>query len=237
LWLHLLIFTAIGLSWCYVVLRAVAHSYSVKKRERRALLGLLGFVVLGAVGLELTLLIQPGIQAWYSDLVSFSFSTANTRNLVLGMGFVLISGLLQEFLKGMPLWGWWSSRGEESKTREENSLKLIGYAASIGLGFGLWEAVRLVAVPLAAVGSPAFLPVHERFWAIGFHVLTPVIMAHYLVRGSGPVGYVIAALLHTALNYPAVLQSFWVVDMITTQALIAVVVVLTALVLWFGLRE
>jgi hypothetical protein len=200
-------------------------------------LGFLGFAVLGAVGLELTLLIQPGIQTWYSKLVSFSLARTTGRSLVLGLGFVLISGLFQELLKLVPLWGWWRRQGDGLESGDSGSLQLFGRAASIGLGFGLWEAVRLVAVPLAAVGSLAFLPVHERFWAIGFHVLTPVIMAHYLVRGSGPVGFVIAALLHTALNYPAVLQSFWVVDMITTQALIAVVVVFAALVLWFGLRE
>jgi len=241
LWLYSALFIVIGAAWWFAIFRVAGRPRTGSLAADSAwpnLFLLLVLIVWGGLGLELTLLVQPPIQNWYTRVTDFSFAEATTGTLALGFGAVLITGIVQEFLKGVPLWvGFRFIRGGHHRLGGSIWLWLT-WGAALGFGFGVWEAIRIVAVPLSEYsGSMLWMALFERFWAIGFHVLSPVLMAAFLMVGRGFLGYVVAAVVHGMINYSAVLHSFWLIDMNTTEGLIAALVALLFLYTWYRLRS
>ncbi|MFC1901758.1 YhfC family glutamic-type intramembrane protease [Chloroflexota bacterium] len=151
---------------------------------------------------------------------------------------ILLSGLVQEGAKMVPMVVWWWRRGKDITPR-------LGLAigAIAGAGLGIFEAVwahgRIFASgwTLQALQTDGFLAVAgfwERFFAVGFHIAASALVGYGLAKGKGWQFYLIAALLHAALNYSIVLLQkgfFTIVHLETYAAVLAVLVAAAALLL------
>ncbi len=157
--------------------------------------------------------------------------------LLAGIPQILLSGIVQEGAKMVPMVVWWWHNDRNISPR-------LGLAigAIAGAGFGIFEAVwahcKMFAAgwTLQALQIDGFLViagVWERFFAVGFHIAASALAGYGLAKGKGWQFYFIAAVLHALLNYGVVLlqqRLFTIVQLETYAAVIAVVV--TAVVLW-----
>lgn len=164
--------------------------------------------------------------------------------LLAGIPQILLSGLVQEGAKMVPMVFWWWRSGRNITPR-------LGLAigAIAGAGFGIFEAVwvhgRMFAAgwTLDAIQADAFLGIAgfwERFFAVGFHIAASALVGYGLAKGKGWQFYLIAAVLHGVLNYSVVfLQKgyFTVVQLETYAAVVAVIVTTVVLLLRWRKRE
>jgi len=162
--------------------------------------------------------------------------------LLAGIPSILLSGLVQEGAKMLPMVFWWWRRGRNISPR-------LGLAigAIAGAGFGIFEAVwvhgRMFAAgwTLSAIQTDGFLGITgfwERFFSVGFHIAASALVGYGLAKGKGWQFYLIAAVLHGLLNYGVLfLQKgyFTLVQLETYVAVVAVVV--TAVVLLLRWRK
>jgi len=162
--------------------------------------------------------------------------------LLAGMPQILLSGLVQEGAKMVPMVVWWWRSGKNIDPK-------LGLAigAIAGVGFGVFEAVwahcRIFAAgwTLQALQTDGFIAIAgfwERFFAVGLHIAASALVGYGLARGKGWQFYLIAAFLHALMNYSVVLLQkgiFTVVQMETYAAIVAVLV--TASVLWLRWRK
>lgn len=162
--------------------------------------------------------------------------------LLAGIPQILLSGLVQEGSKMVPIVVWWWRSGKNIDPR-------LGLAigAVAGAGLGLFEAVwahgRILAAGWTwqALQTDGFLAIAgfwERFFAVGFHIAASALAGYGLARGKAWQFYLIAAGLHALLNYSVVLMQkgiFTVVQLETYAAVLAVV--LTAVVLRLRWRQ
>jgi len=157
--------------------------------------------------------------------------------LLAGIPQILLSGLVQEGAKMVPMVAWWWRSGKNIDPR-------LGLAigAVAGAGFGIFEAFwahgRIFAAgwTLQVIQTQGFLGIAgfwERFFAVGFHIAASALAGYGLAKGKGWQFYLIAAFSHGLLNYGVIfLQKgyFTIIWLETYAALIAVVV--TGVVLW-----
>lgn len=161
-------------------------------------------VVGGAIAFPLTMQIQPPIQLAYAKQV-IPFIKDILPVEVYSIPSVWISGLVQEALKIIPIllimkvW--------HLKLRDT-----VAAGAGAGVGFGVTEAIMLVAIPLAAQSGFATGAVIERLVAIPFHVLASALVALGLALRKGWQYYLLAATAHGLLNYSVVLVGMWYLD-------------------------
>lgn len=162
-------------------------------------------VAIGGVGLFLTLWVQPPLQLLYTRITSPLAAGPLLTRLMIGFGVVLISGVVQEALK---------LAAPALLARFDRSLRSRAPAlgAASGAGFGVVEAVKLVALPLAAARIMPALAVWERAAAIAFHCATGAYLGAGVARGRTLEAYVAAALLHGLVNFSVILQSFALLD-------------------------
>jgi RsiW-degrading membrane proteinase PrsW (M82 family) len=125
--------------------------------------------------------------------------------LLAGLPMVLISGLVQEGAKMIPMVFWWWRSG---KKLDPKMGLIIGALA--GAGFGVFEAVWLhnqlfmsgwtwEAVNYDAV--QALLPFWERFWTIALHIGVSALAGYGIAKGKAWQFYILAAVLHSLVNY------------------------------------
>ena len=89
-----------------------------------------------------------------------------------------------------------------------------------------WAAVQ-------AGGVIALAPFWERFFAVAFHIAVSGLAGYGLARGWGWQFYLLAAFLHSLLNYSVVLLQSGLFTMVHVEIYAAVVaVLLTGVVLW-----
>jgi RsiW-degrading membrane proteinase PrsW (M82 family) len=150
---------------------------------------------------------------------------------------ILLSGLVQEGAKMVPMVAWWWRSGRNIDPK-------IGLAigAAAGAGFGIFEAVWAHCNILAggwtwqAVQTNGFLGIAgfwERFFAVGFHIAVSALAGYGLAKGKGWQFYLIAAFLHSFLNYGVVFLQKGYLTVVQLEAYAAVIaVVVTAVVLW-----
>lgn len=182
---------------------------------------------IGGAGLFITLVVQPPIQIAYSRLTAPLIGSALLTRLMIGFGIVLISGVVQELLKIL---------APAILTRLTPSLRdrAISLGVASGAGFGVVEAIRLVALPLAAAHVAPVLALWERAAAITFHAGTGAYLGAGVARGKAVQAYIAAALLHGLLNFGVILQSYMLLDPIGLEiwvsagAIIAVAMALRA---------
>jgi RsiW-degrading membrane proteinase PrsW (M82 family) len=162
--------------------------------------------------------------------------------LLAGIPQILLSGLVQEGAKMVPMVVWWWRSGK-------NITPQLGLAigAAAGVGLGIFEAVwahnQIFAAGWTwqALQTDGFLAIAgfwERFFTVGFHIAASALAGYGLAKGKGWQFYLVASFLHALVNYSVVfLQKglFTIVQLETYVAVIAIV--LTAAVLLLRWRK
>lgn len=161
--------------------------------------------VLGGSALFVTLWVQPPLQLFYTHITAPLASGPLLTRLMIGFGVVLISGVVQEALKLV---------APAFLTRLDRSLRSRAVALGVasGAGFGVVEAVKLVALPLASAHTLPALAVWERAAAIAFHCATGAYLGAGVARGRALEAYAAAALLHGLVNFSVILQGLALLD-------------------------
>ncbi len=188
--------------------------------------------------------IQIPLQALVGQALGSFWSQEVLLNWILlaGIPQVLLSGLVQEGAKLVPVVAWWGSKGRSI------SPKLgLAIGAVVGAGFGIleaqwahgqifasgwtWQAVQ-------AGGLVALAGFWERFFVTAFHIGASALAGYGLAKGWGWQFYLIASFLHGLINYSAVLLSAGIFDVIKVEIYAAVVAVaVTAVALWLRWRR
>jgi RsiW-degrading membrane proteinase PrsW (M82 family) len=169
--------------------------------------------------------------------------------LLTGIPAVLVSGLVQEAAKLVPMaiW-WWRSR----KNITPKMGIIIGAAA--GAGFGIFEAFWVHTNLFAAgwttqlisqYGFDGILGFWERFFTVGFHIAVSALVGYGLAKGKWWQCFLIAASLHTLGNYSNVFATYFVyinpaewLKVAYIEIYITVItVIVTAVVLWLRWRK
>jgi hypothetical protein len=203
-------------------------------------------VLVGSAFLSLAAitLVQIPLQVWAGEalLHFWSHGVLMSWLLLAGIPQVLVSGLVQEGAKMVPIVVWW--------WRSERSIDLrlgLAIGAVAGAGLGIFEAVWAHNSMFAAgwtwqavqAGGPVALGgFWERFFATAFHIAVSALAGYGLARGKGWQFYLIASFLHTLINYGVILLQKGYLSIIQIEIYIAVIaVLLTAVVLWLRWRK
>jgi RsiW-degrading membrane proteinase PrsW (M82 family) len=204
--------------------------------------------VVAVVSAFLTLLavtfVQLPLQHWVGQALSHFWDQATLVSwlLLAGIPQILLSGLVQEGAKMVPMVVWWWRSGRLITPR-------LGLAigAIAGAGFGIFEAVwahnRMFAAgwTVQALQMDGFLGIAgfwERFFAVGFHIAASALAGYGLAKGKGWQFYLIAAGLHALLNYVVVFLQKGYFTIVQVETYVAVVAVLvTAVVLFIRWRR
>ena len=173
--------------------------------------------------------IQMPLQALVGQLLTRAFAPdiLVTWLYILGIPQVALSGLVQEGSKMIPMLFIWqrSERNLDAKVG-----LLIGAAA--GLGFGVFEALWTLNQAYAAGwtlstaqagGFLGLAPVWERFFVIAGHTAFSALAGYGLATERGWIFYLIAAALHTLVNYTVVLLQSGLIGASTVEILVALV--------------
>jgi RsiW-degrading membrane proteinase PrsW (M82 family) len=190
-------------------------------------------------------LIQIPLQTWTRQAMSLFWGQdiILRRLIIAGIPLVLISGLVQEGSKLLPVVIFWWRKGKNIDPK----LGLV-LGAAAGLGFGVfeavwihnsvfisgwsWEAVRVYGLLLA------ILPFLERFFTVAFHTAASAIAGWGLAKGWGWQFYLIASLAHTLLNYNAVFFQAGILDQLQIEVIVAIFsLMITAVALWLRYRR
>ncbi len=155
---------------------------------------------------------------------------------------ILLSGLVQEGAKLVPVVIYWGSRG-----RNIDPKLGLAIGAIAGLGFGVFEAVWVHNQILTsgwtweAVQSGGLIMLigfWERFFTVAFHISSCAIAGWGLAKGWGWQFYLLASLLHALLNYSVVFLQTGLFTNIQGEIYItAVAVLITAGALWLRWRK
>jgi RsiW-degrading membrane proteinase PrsW (M82 family) len=187
--------------------------------------------------------VQIPLQYWVAEALINNYSQQTLMDwlLMAGLPSILLSGLVQEGAKMVPMVVWWWRSGRNISPR-------LGLAigAIAGAGFGIFEAVwvhnRLFAAgwTVQALQQHGFLGIAgfwERFFAIGLHISASALAGYGLAKGKGWQFYLIAAGLHALLNYGVLFVhrgDFTIVQVETWVAVGAVIAGTWALLLRWG---
>ena len=171
---------------------------------------LLGQVIVGLVGL-------PAAMQWL---------------MLAGLPGILVTGFVQEGTKLLPVFLYVKREGEPVSPQFGLVLGAVA-----GAGFGIFEAQWIHNVIIASgwtwqsvqtSGLIAMAGFWERYFAVGFHVASSALAGYGLARGKGWQFYVLASLLHAALNYMSLLLQANLLPAVGVEVLIAVIAILTA---------
>jgi RsiW-degrading membrane proteinase PrsW (M82 family) len=188
--------------------------------------------------------IQIPLQQVAGNFLFEQLGTETYQNLVLLVGIpgILLTGLVQEGSKLVPVVVCWWRRGRKLYPRFG---LVIGAVA--GLGLGLLEAVwahNSVFISgwgwgtVQSSGLIALAPFWERFFTIAAHIAFSAIAGWGLAKGWGWQFYLIAAVLHAFLNYSVVLlyAGYFTATALEIQ-LAVIAAVVTAAALWLRWGE
>jgi RsiW-degrading membrane proteinase PrsW (M82 family) len=160
--------------------------------------------------------VQQPIQTWLGEEIYkiWSNQTIVTWLLLLGIPQVLLSGLVQEGAKMVPTAFWWWRSGKSISPTMG-----LAIGAIAGAGFGIFEAFwvhsQMFAAgwTLQAIQTDGFIAIAgfwERFFTVGFHIAVSALAGYGLAKGKGWQYYLIAAGLHTLLNYGVVVRQYFI---------------------------
>jgi RsiW-degrading membrane proteinase PrsW (M82 family) len=188
--------------------------------------------------------VQIPLQWWTSQVIYNSFSEQVILDwlLLLGIPTVLLSGLVQEGAKMVPVVVYWWRKGRRITPRMG---LVIGAVA--GLGFGVFEALWVHNGLFAsgwnwslveAGGAVALAEFWGRFFAVAFHIAASALTGYGLAKGWGWQFYLIAAGLHTVGNYSLILAAAGVFGVVGLEIYFTVVAsVVAAVALWLRWRK
>jgi len=165
-----------------------------------------------------------------------------SRILLFGIPQILLSGLVQEGAKMVPLVWYWRREG---KSLDPKLGMAIGAAA--GAAFGIFEAQWAHNTIFASVNVwenlqagnfMVLLGFSERFFVVAAHTAFSALAGYGLARGRGWQFYLIASGLHALLNYGAVLLMVGVFTTIQLEIYVAVLALsVSAWALWLRWRR
>ena len=162
--------------------------------------------------------------------------------LLAGIPQILLSGLVQEGSKLVPVVVYWWRKGKNIDPK-------LGLAigAVAGVGFGIFEAQwvhnTIFAYGLSwemvqTEGLMVLAGFWERFFTVAFHTASCALAGWGLAKGWGWQFYLIASFLHGFLNYSAVLFQSGVITVIQAEIFVAVwAIVVTGGALWLRWRK
>jgi RsiW-degrading membrane proteinase PrsW (M82 family) len=188
--------------------------------------------------------IQIPLQIWTGQALNHFWSQEVLINwlLLAGIPQILLSGLVQEGSKLVPVVIYWWRKG---RSIDPKMGLIIGAVA--GLGFGVFEAVWVHNLIFASgwswgavqsSGVVALAGFWERFFAVAFHIAASALAGYGLAKGWGWQFYLIASGLHALLNYSAVLFHAGVMTTVPLEICAAVVAALVAAwALWLRWRK
>ncbi len=190
--------------------------------------------------------IQIPLQVWAGQALSHFWSQeVLTRWILLAaIPSILLSGLVQEGSKLVPVVVWWRRSGKNIDPK-------LGLAigAVAGAGFGIFEAqwalndIFASGVTWEAVQSGGFMALiyggfWERFFTVAAHIAFSALAGYGLAKGWGWQFYLIASVLHGLLNYSVILFYAGRFTILHVEIYIAVLAVLvTAWALWLRWRK
>ena len=188
--------------------------------------------------------IQIPLQYWAGQaLIHFWSQEILLRWLVLaGIPAILLSGLVQEGSKLVPVVVYWWRSGKNIDPK-------LGLAigAVAGAGLGVFEAVWAHNTIFAAnwnwqavqiSGVIALAPFWERFFVVAFHIASCALAGWGLAKGWGWQFYLLASFLHGLLNYSVILLQSGIFTIVHIEIYAAVVAILvTGGALWLRWRK
>lgn len=188
--------------------------------------------------------IQIPLQVWTGQALGHFWSQeVIMRWIVLaGIPQILLSGLVQEGAKLVPVVVYWQRSGKNIDPK-------LGLAigAVAGAAFGIFEAqwahniIFASGWTWAAVQTSGFMVLAgfwERFFTVAAHIAFSALAGYGLAKGRGCQFYLIASALHGLLNYSVVLLQAGLLTTLHVEIYVAVVaVVVTTWALWLRWRK
>jgi len=188
--------------------------------------------------------IQIPLQAWAGQALNHFWSQEILIRwlLLAGIPAILLSGLVQEGSKLVPVVVYWWRKGRNIDPKLGLA---IGAVAGVGLGIfeaqwahntifaagWNWEAVQ-------TGGVMALAGFWERFFAVAFHTAASALAGYGLAKGRGWQFYLLASFLHAFLNYSVVFLQSGLMTHIQLEIFAAVwAVLVTAGALWLRWRK
>ena len=162
--------------------------------------------------------------------------------LLAGIPQILLSGLVQEGAKLIPIVFWWI----RNKTNVSPKMGLI-VGAIAGAGLGIFEAVWAHNMVLTsgwtwqvvqAKGLVALIPFWERFSTVAFHIASSALAGYGLAKGWGWQFYLIASFSHALMNYGVVLLQTRMLTIVQMEIYASVIaLIITGIALWLRWRK
>jgi RsiW-degrading membrane proteinase PrsW (M82 family) len=188
--------------------------------------------------------IQIPLQGWTQQalLPLFRPEIAVRWMLLASIPYMLITGLVQEGAKLVPVvvYWWRSGRNIDPKLG-------LAIGAVAGAGFAIFEtqwAYNLIFASgwtwasVQAGGFMELLGFWERFFTIAGHIAFSALAGYGLARGRGWQFYLIASALHALLNYSIVLLQVEILSILHAEIYVAgVAAAVTAWALWLRWRK
>jgi RsiW-degrading membrane proteinase PrsW (M82 family) len=188
--------------------------------------------------------IQTPLRVWAEQALGHFWSQEVLMRWILlaGIPSILLSGLVQEGAKMVPVVVYWRRSGKNIDPK-------LGLAigAVAGAGFAILEAQYFHNLIFAygwawawvqTYGFVAILGFWERFFTVAAHIAFSALAGYGLAKGRGWQFYLIASGLHALLNYSVVLRAAGILTDIHTEIYIAIIAVLvTAWALWLRWRK
>ena len=188
--------------------------------------------------------VQIPLQVWAGQALNHFWSQEVLMRwlLLAGIPAVLLSGLVQEGSKLVPVVIYWWRKG-----RNIDPKLGLAIGAVAGLGLGVFEAVWVHNTIFAAGwsweavqtgGLVALAGFWERFFAVAFHIAASALAGYGLAKGWGWQFYLLAAFLHAFLNYSVVLLQSGIFTIVHVEIFVAVwAVLVTGGALWLRWRK
>jgi len=188
--------------------------------------------------------IQIPLQVWAGQALNHFWSQEVLIGwlLLAGIPAILLSGLVQEGSKLVPVVVYWWRKG-----RNIDPKLGLAIGAVAGAGLGIFEAQWAHNTIFAAgwswetvqtSGIVALAPFWERFFAVAFHIAASALAGYGLARAWGWQFYLLAAFLHASLNYSVILLQSGVFTVVQLEIYAAVwAVLVTGGALWLRWRK
>ena len=188
--------------------------------------------------------IQIPLQSWAGQALNYFWSQEILMSwlLLAGIPAILLSGLVQEGSKLVPVVIYWWRKG-----RNIDPKLGLAIGAVAGAGLGVFEAMWVHNNIFAAGwsweavqtgGIMALAGFWERFFAVAFHIAVSALAGYGLAKGWGWQFYLLAAFLHAFLNYSVVLLQSGLITIIQLEIFAAVwAVLVTAGALWLRWKK
>jgi RsiW-degrading membrane proteinase PrsW (M82 family) len=188
--------------------------------------------------------IQIPLYVWIGQALNHFWSQEVLLRWILlaGIPQILLSGLVQEGAKLVPVVAYWKRSGKNIDPK-------LGLAigAVAGAGFAIFEAqyfhnlIFAYGWTWAAVQAGGFWALAgfwERFFTVAAHIAFSALAGYGLAKGRGWQFYLIASGLHALLNYGVVLLQAGLLTTIHVEIYIAAIAVaVTAWALWLHWRK